>query len=449
MRWREQMSELADRPSWLWSPHGDAVRRGPEPVVISEFGSWGLPHLDRWRDAWWTETGDGIARPAGVEQRFREQRLDRIWPNLEALTTGTRRLQVDALRYQVGEMRRHPRIAGLVVTEFTDAYWEANGLLDVDRQPKPYHHRLEQIFGPAMLIVDLPRHDLWSGEQVIARVLLSAETGGEAGSLRWRIGSESGSMQVGRWEGGMVTDLGMIRLGVPVVTDTTDADFEVVLSRPDGSTIATSGLSCAIVPASVRRPAPRRISVDQPVVAACFAADGHEVTHGAQPDLVVASRLDADTLEAVERGGRLLLLVRSPDALPVGLRLDRPAHIRPRWPEPSTVADRTWTGDWIGAFSWIAPDLAPNLPARAPLDFTFAEVLPDHVLSGYEPAQHASEISAGMFAGWVHEPVALAWSFAQGDGRMTLTTLHVAPETGPVATALRTGLVELATSASL
>ena len=410
-RWREQMSELADRPSWLWSPHGDAVRRGDEPVVISEFGTWGLPHLDRLRDAWWTETGDGIARPAGVEQRFREQRLDRIWPNLEALTTGTRRLQVDALRYQVGEMRRHPRIAGLVVTEFTDAYWEANGLLDVDRQPKPYHDRLEQIFGPAMLIVDLPRHDLWSGEQVIARVLLSAETGGEAGSLRWRIGSESGSMQVGRWEGGMVTDLGMIRLGVPVVTDTTDADFEVVLSRPDGSTIATSGLSCAIVPASVRRPAPRRISVEQPVVAACFAADGHEVTHGAQPDLVVASRLDADTLEAVERGGRLLLLVRSPDALPVGLRLDRPAHIRPRWPDPSTVADRTWTGDWIGAFSWIVPDLAPNLPARAPLDFTFAEVLPDHVLSGYEPAQHASEISAGMFAGWVHEPVALAWSF--------------------------------------
>ncbi len=40
-RWREQMAELAERPAWLWSPHGDAVRRGDEPVVVSEFGKLG------------------------------------------------------------------------------------------------------------------------------------------------------------------------------------------------------------------------------------------------------------------------------------------------------------------------------------------------------------------------------------------------------------------------
>jgi hypothetical protein len=100
-----------------------------------------------------------------------------------------------------------------------------------------------------------------------------------------------------------------------------------------------------------------------------------------------------------------------------------------------------WTGDWIGAFSWITPELAPNLPRRAPLDFTYAEVLPGHVLTGYEPAEHADEIRAGMFVGWIHAPVALAWSFPQGKGWMTITTLHVAPERGPVATVLRSALV--------
>lgn len=36
--------------------------------------------------------------------------------------------------------------------------------------------------------------------------------------------------------------------------------------------------------------------------------------------------------------------------------------------------------------------------------------------------------------GWVHSPAALIWTFRQGGGQMTLTTFHLAPESGPVAT---------------
>ncbi|MEA2652745.1 MAG: hypothetical protein QOI85_2466 [Chloroflexota bacterium] len=445
-RWREQMAELAERPAWLWSPHGDAVRRGGEPVVVSEFGTWALPHPDRVRGAWWTETGDGIARPAGAAQRFGDQRLERVWPDLAALTTGTQRLQVEALRYQVGEMRRHPGIAGLVVTEFTDAYWEANGILDVGRRPKRDHERLAQIFGPTTLIVDLPRHDLWSGERIRARVSVSSEDAGGRGSLRWRLGSSTGSMDVGPWQRATTTELGMIALHVPRATDTTDADLEVTLVQSNGSTIATATLPCAVVPARARHASPRRISVhgslDRFDPTACLVADGHEVIEGPNADLIVATELDAQALRAVCRGARLLLLARTDEALPAGLPLDRPARLHPRWPDPSLPdADARWTGDWIGAFSWVMPHLAPDLPRRAPLDFTFAEVLPAHVLAGYDPAQHAEEILAGMFVGWIHAPVALAWSFPQGTGRMTITTLHVAPEQGPVATVLRSALV--------
>jgi hypothetical protein len=446
-RWRGQMAELAERPEWLWSPHGDAVRRGHEPVVVSEFGSWALPHPDRLRDAWWTETGDGIARPAGMAQRFQDQRLDRIWPDLAALTAATRRLQVEALRYQVGEMRRHRGIAGLVVTEFTDANWEANGLLDLERGPKPFHDRLTQFFGPAMLIVDLPRHDLWSGEQVAARIALSSDAPGAAGILRWRLGEWSGSIEVGPWAAATVTELATIRVEVPTVRETLDADFEVELSGLDGSTIATSVLSCAIVPDVARRAEPRRLSVHDPLglwdIADCLAADGHEVDGRAGTDLIVATCLDADTLDAAGRGAHLLVLARSLDALAPGLPLDRPARLQPRWPDPSRPgADLTWTGDWIGTFSWISPEVAPSLlPLRAPLDFTYAEVLPDHVLTGYDPAEHVDEITAGMFAGWVHAPAALTWSFPHGRGRITLTTFHIAPERGPVATVLRSALV--------
>ena len=36
----------------------------------------------------------------------------------------------------------------------------------------------------------------------------------------------------------------------------------------------------------------------------------------------------------------------------------------------------------------------------------YEEVLPDHVLLGYDPARHRDEVPAGMFVGWVHAPAA-------------------------------------------
>jgi hypothetical protein len=90
----------------------------------------------------------------------------------------------------------------------------------------------------------------------------------------------------------------------------------------------------------------------------------------------------------------------------------------------------------------MLPGLFPDLPQRNPLDFAFEEVLPDHVLTGYDPGRHRDEVPVGMFVGWVHSPAALVWSFRQGRGAVTLTTLHLAPERGPVATAFLEGLLQ-------
>jgi hypothetical protein len=449
-RWREQMEELAGRPAWLWSPHGDAVRRGDEPLVISEFGTWALPHPGALAGRWWNDTGDGVARPAGIDERFAAQGLDRIWRDVGELSAGTRRLQIEALRYQVGEIRRHPSVAGLVVTEFTDAFWEANGLLDVERRPKALHDRLIQIFGPSMLIVDLPRHDLWSGEDVVAPIRLSSQAAGVGGSLLWQLGSSAGAMEVAPWPAGTVTHLGDLHIRVPVADATADVELEVRLQGRDGSVEATSTLPCAVLPASRMTPDPLHIDLRHQVyrreLADHLREEGHEITKGTNVDLIVASSLDADALHAVNEGGRLLLLAASDDALPSHLPLDRPVRLQARWPEAQPEADFTWGGDWIGAFSWIEPRLTPNLPARAPLDFTFAEVLPQHVLTGYLPSLHRDEIFAGMFVGWVHAPVALIWTFAQGRGRLTVTTLPVARAKGPVARVLRSALVSVAST---
>jgi hypothetical protein len=48
----------------------------------------------------------------------------------------------------------------------------------------------------------------------------------------------------------------------------------------------------------------------------------------------------------------------------------------------------------------------------------------------------------GCFVGWVHSPAALIWTFRQGGGQMTLTTFHLAPDSGPVATHLLEQLMQ-------
>lgn len=453
-RWNEEIAELATRPAWLWSPHGDAVRHGDEPLVVSEFGTWALPDPARLDGAWWSASGDGPARPAAIHERFERQRLGRIWPDVAALCDATQRLRVEALRHQVGEIRRHSQMAGLVVTEFTDAHWEANGLLDLARRPKADHERLPEIFGPAMLVVDLDRSDLWGGERIRATVTLSSESAGDGGRLGWRLGTAAGSIAIGPWPAATAVPLAKTEITVPLVDAAEEIALEVWLEDARGVRLARASVPCAVLPSTPPgRTGRRRIAVEDELdlwaIRQRLATLGHEVATSGEADLVVTTRLTADLLEEAEAGSSVVVLARSKDAIANGMTLARPLRIAARWPDPGrTDADFTWTGDWISAFSWITPELAPGLPWRAPLDFVYREVLPDHVLLGYDPEVHAAEVEAGMFVGWIHAPAALMWSFEQGRGHITVSTLHLAPEDGPVATGLLDAVIELATSRS-
>ena len=39
------VDDQAQRPGWLFSPYGDAAPKGDEPLLLSEFGNWGLPRV--------------------------------------------------------------------------------------------------------------------------------------------------------------------------------------------------------------------------------------------------------------------------------------------------------------------------------------------------------------------------------------------------------------------
>ena len=98
---------FASRAAWTFSPHGDAERRGDEPLICSEFGVWGLPHPREILEAdgsepWWFESGHdwnlGAAYPHGLETRFRDAQLAPIFGDLDGFVNAAQELQYRALK---------------------------------------------------------------------------------------------------------------------------------------------------------------------------------------------------------------------------------------------------------------------------------------------------------------------------------------------------------------
>ena len=87
-------------------------------------------------------------------------------------------------------MRRHPQVAGYVITEFTDVNWECNGLLDMARNRKVFHDRLKDLQAQDILIPRLsPRTAFWEGETAMLSVEFSCFSGHSVsgGTLHWDV----------------------------------------------------------------------------------------------------------------------------------------------------------------------------------------------------------------------------------------------------------------------
>lgn len=425
------VSELAGRPPWLWSPHGDAEELGDEPIILSEFGNWGLPDPRGPSDTagaapWWFETGIGPARPEGFARRFEELGLDRIWPDIDALATATQWQEFEALQLQVGEVRRHDALAGFVVTELTDEAWEANGVLDFSQQPKAFHDRLVDLFGPVAVFADLERFDVWAGDGIRVPIHIADGTARprRGAHIAWALDLDDRINA----DGTLTVDVNTrpwscpdLELVVPDVDAVTDGRLRLQLQAGE-RTLCRQDYTLRIVPRDTSMPRP------------------------AIPDAVVVSDgLTSAAVDAASAGANVLAVVdsRSPRAEPPAA-LERPLTIRPR---DAVAGDGVVDWNFISSFDWTRPGVFAGWPPRSLLDLACQEIVPDRVLHGATPDQIRNEVSGGSFSGWVGTPTATIWSFQQGRGRLTVTTLRVLRATGPIATVARESLVRVAANA--
>jgi hypothetical protein len=98
------------------------------PLLVTEFGDWGLPEMPLLADPPFWDTHAVYAADLAAT----------LWPGtVGRFAIETQRYQGLSDRLQAEVLRRHDHVGGYCLTELTDVPYELNGLLDLHRRPKP------------------------------------------------------------------------------------------------------------------------------------------------------------------------------------------------------------------------------------------------------------------------------------------------------------------------
>ena len=473
--WDELTAEFAAGADWTFTPHGDGTRRGGEPLVLSEFGVWGLPQPGKLLESdgsepWWMESGafwgDGAAYPHGVKVRFAMLRLDRVFGTFEAFIEAAQWQQFRNLRYQIESVRTYPSIVGYVITELTDVHWEANGLLDLRRNPRVFHNRFAEVNAETVIVPKLKRRAFWAGETVRVEVVIAA--GGQAvdegAVLSWAVGTQSGTIAVPAVPPLSTSPAVWIAFTVSATERPEQAELRLSLAGKNGTAIAgtTADLSF-YTPVSAAQAI--KVSTPDPELGSYLSLLGYALVEDrAEADVVVARGVDSADVEFIRRGGRFLVLADGntsrrnlrTDEMPrehpflrvVDGRAGLPAANHHHFPGLTLAQrhDTMWRGDWISSFGWLrrfgAFDALPGGPL---LDLSFDRVVPNAVLTGFQPWEYESRVHAGVVVGWVHKPAATIGERFFGTGKLVATTFRLLrdrPGADPVAATLLHALIE-------
>jgi len=440
--WDDKIAEFAGRPDWTFSPHGDAVRTGAEPLMLSEFGNWGLPHAhDQYVDGqepWWFSLGSGWAFGAadatGLRERFASLGLAAVFGSWEGLVAQLQRAQSVANRYQTTSIRLHPEIRGYVLTQLSDVQWEANGLFDMSRRPKLHTADYALVNGEHAVALRPAAYSAFRGETVqVAVTTVPGPQGLGSGRLRLTVGASA------------PRDLGEVGDGRAVI----EADvalpaepgaYEIAVELVVGGTVVARDSAELIVVAPPAAPGVR-CTTDDPAVAAWLAGLGvGDLADPGDPDaLHVTRRFTAPARHHAAAGGRVLLLAEDDDALDDAFDYLPSARLVPR----------AGDGDWVPRTEWLDRTGAfAAVPGDAVLGIAFEDLLGDRVISGIPGPLRPAVVHSGIFSGWLRGTAASTVTIRWSEGAVTVTTLRLREAAAvPVATAVGRAMLGAAAGA--
>ena len=418
--WDEWVAQFAKRSDEAWYSDFAHERRPDLPLLVSEFGNWGLPDPEtiQEKDAepWWFETGfewsDGIVYPHNILNRFESCGLADLFSSYAEFARHAQEHMARSLHYEISTMRLHDAIAGYIVTEFTDVHWECNGLLTMQRQPKYLLDPLFKDINQDEVVVLRPAQ--WSGHpgETLDITVQTVDVDGPRndGRVVWQAGSQSGEMSAAEGKISFALD----KTGVTTLKATWLLD--------DGTYVAANQVNLVCVSAE---PTPVKLRViEDTALGSALRKLGYQVSEGdvntGEDEIIVTSSYTSKLEAYLQRGGKILLLADPTDsdnahdnvALPVG-------YIALR-------ADSVWQGDWANSISWVKKE-GPfaGLPGGPLLEMEWAKLMPDAVLAGLPSWMQRDHSWAGLTLGWLHKSVSLLTVLPYGKGQILITTFKL------------------------
>lgn len=440
------VGDFATRPRWLFSPYGDAAPRGDEPLLLSEFGNWGLPHLHQPEPWWFSRNFEGreITLPEDVEKRFADYRYDSLFPDFNALADATEEAEFRSLKYEIGSLRMHPEIQGYVITEFTDVNWESNGLLDLWREPKVFGARLGALQQEDLVMARAEKRNYNAGERAEAQVYFSHYSDTSLSGARISRDLEGtdlhGSFPLPALNNATAVLAGRIQFPAPAVT-TPSRNLLKVRVEASGQTVSEGSLYFYFYP-SRTADLPPPVSFHDPAgrlrrLVNEMRERGYQSPSGRESfPVLISSVWDEEVRQALRNGAIVLLIPSESMTLAPGL------EIVPRSKDPLS-------GNWISSFLWVRKNHAPfkQIGFETLPGFEIQPVIPNAVLEGVPP-DHFDDVLSGIFYGWIHSTVGTLVQAECGKGKLLISTFSLGSTYGtdPYATYFLDALMNYAVS---
>lgn len=435
-----------------------------EPIIVSEFGVWGLPSMKKLKEhygaeePWWfinqgEETHqDDYKKPVTAAENFSRFGLNKVFDSFEDLAVASQKRMFRAVKSVIEEMRKRPAVAGYVVTEFTDIEWETNGWLDYLRNPKEGFEHLKDFNGSLAVIADNVKHNLWSGENQSWNVVISNhDMKSFEGSVSWSIEgtSLSGTIPV-KLEGQLHLTLGnAINFTAPEVREAGFCKLHLELLH-GSERLAENEEELTLSPVSMGTQGAAVTPYQMPEsLSETLRSNGFDLKTQLQMDSVVlTNRLDQEVLKHVHQGGHVVFLAEQGEQLAYrGQFTFRHLPEGESWPRASSFnfVDSAWFDDipLRPEMGWEVDAIIPNYVVPFS-DYKITggrRVIP---LFGNPSLGESSEIVSGYFQGWIGQVGGSILRKTHGKGSILLVTWRLMEHYGthPIATQVLNKLVQ-------
>ncbi|OGU74250.1 MAG: hypothetical protein A2V93_08120 [Ignavibacteria bacterium RBG_16_34_14] len=413
------IKEFSQRPKWLFSEFGDSRETGNEPLLISEFGNWGLPKLSE-QLPWWIERqfiDIDVSLPKDFIKRFSDYKYDEIFNSYNDLAEESQLAQFTALKYEIETIRMNTEIQGYVITEFTDLNWECNGLLDMWRNFKIYSDDLPLIQQQDVIIPRPVKYNYLVSEEAEIELFIShfSNKNFKNTKLKWKISNgKSGIINVPEIKRGDVIQIQSLKFKLPYksISAKEKIEFELV---EDGKILSKNFIELFIYPDN--KILSKEIKFHPKYSLNDFADQLKEnYVINDSSTLIVSNLVDDEILSLISNGSNLICLADSntvlPDSFPIKL-LSRTTE----W----------YDGNWASNLNWMRSEseVFQNISFSKSFGFETTQTSPEWVITGI-PKANFSDVLAGMFVGWLHLNSGYIVQMQYNKGRIIFCTFPIA-----------------------